>query len=592
MSTPHRLPDALSQAALHIQGSVPRLLALQDRDPLSPSFGSFDASYWRDKGSDVQDARYQEAVATLALLWSGAGLPEAMQQWRGRRALLDACCAGVRCWIRAQYAEGCFDGWYRGERSFSVTASSTLALAVVRLTLGTDHLPADLRVPLDDSLRRAARWLSHHAGYFRSHQTATAVAALTMVHRATGDEAAARSAARIQEKLLTLQTAEGWFPEIGDHADIGNTFQLLDFLALHAQVSDDWGPLAQLERAFDFARNYVHPGPTTGTEYGVSHDGQVGRLGIVLLAGKIPQASRLLQAMHEPVAVPKDAEEPAELLALKGLLDDRGLCRRSLPVLLACQWFQTLAPSIDANRVAWEQAETGPPESTPLDWVSHPGAGLIRVDHGGRRTIIAPVAGGLVRSFQRRPGHDLPGLMLLEDAGYRLQLANGGTLHVTPRFDPKAPFTVHPGNDGVVIEMQVDLLPLRYFFPTYWGRFALRLACLTAWSARLTHRYINRFRRKAATALIENAPPQLIKGRPLVRLDRFVSLGSDGRVEVDDKLTNLTLDPIELAAGALQPLCMGPAGWREGVAEAIAAAEQLQPGVPLTTFRESAGDAS
>lgn len=567
------LPSDLALHERYLHDSVPRLLALQDRDPLSPTRGSFDTAYWRDKTSDTPDARYQEAAALLGLLDGGEPAASAAR-------------AGVEAWIRAQYPEGCFDGWYRGERSYSATASSTLAMALLRHEKPQVIQP--LLPRLDIALRRAAGWLARRHDPFRSHQGACAAAALAQIAVALGEPGWHEGARQVLDSLLAHQTGEGWFPEVGEHADPGNTWQLLDYLSLHAQLAGSWDHLAQLERALEFAACYLHPGPSTGREYGVCHDAHTGRLAIVLLAGKLPGALPLFDALDRP-APATGSSDP-----LAPLRDDRGLCRRGLLALLACRWHGRLRASIEDNRPALASVAPAAPTSTESSQdapqgivvTTHRQAGLLRVEHGPATTLVAPVAGGLVRSFARAEGGAWPGALLVEDRGYRLEVGARRSVHTTPRYDPKATFTLHRADDHVVVEMQVNMLPLRYFFPTYWARLGLRLACLTPWTARLMHRYINRFRRKAATALIEAAPPILVQGRPLVRLDRFVSLYDDGRVEVDDKLTNLTLEPIGVSGGALEPLCDGPDAWRSAAADAIAAAETLAPGVPLTTFRE------
>src|SRR5262249_12095850 len=52
----------------HVAREAWRLIALQDGDPNSPSFGCFHTAYWRDKTSEFPDARFQEAGAALGLL--------------------------------------------------------------------------------------------------------------------------------------------------------------------------------------------------------------------------------------------------------------------------------------------------------------------------------------------------------------------------------------------------------------------------------------------------------------------------------------------------------------------------------------------
>ena len=63
--------------------SVPRLLSLIDRNPVSKSFGSFDRSYWLEKSIDFPSANLQFGVLALSLLykivtdnwaWAGHGL--------------------------------------------------------------------------------------------------------------------------------------------------------------------------------------------------------------------------------------------------------------------------------------------------------------------------------------------------------------------------------------------------------------------------------------------------------------------------------------------------------------------------------------
>ena len=49
--------------------SVPRLVSLIDRNPVSKSFGSFDRSYWLDKSIDFPSANLQFGVLALSLLY-------------------------------------------------------------------------------------------------------------------------------------------------------------------------------------------------------------------------------------------------------------------------------------------------------------------------------------------------------------------------------------------------------------------------------------------------------------------------------------------------------------------------------------------
>jgi hypothetical protein len=72
---PLRLQGDVLNQLRHVGGAADRLLTIQDRDPCSPSFGSFHYAYWRDKTSDFADVRFQEAGAMLGLLSLPAFVP-------------------------------------------------------------------------------------------------------------------------------------------------------------------------------------------------------------------------------------------------------------------------------------------------------------------------------------------------------------------------------------------------------------------------------------------------------------------------------------------------------------------------------------
>jgi hypothetical protein len=115
---PLRLQGDVLNQLRHVGGAAERLLTIQDRDPCSPSFGSFHYAYWRDKTSDFADVRFQEAGAVLGLL----SLPafdalRAAERWPSRQALLASFSAGLANLASEQYPEGCYDEWYKGEPS-------------------------------------------------------------------------------------------------------------------------------------------------------------------------------------------------------------------------------------------------------------------------------------------------------------------------------------------------------------------------------------------------------------------------------------------------------------------------------------------
>ncbi len=118
----------------HVARAAWRLLALQDRDPNSPSFGCFHTAYWRDKTSEFPDARFQECGAALGLLslttFDGLRTIEVLPS---RGELMDSFIAGAVNLSRQQYSDGSYDEWYKGERGFAATAFTTVHYGLAAL---------------------------------------------------------------------------------------------------------------------------------------------------------------------------------------------------------------------------------------------------------------------------------------------------------------------------------------------------------------------------------------------------------------------------------------------------------------------------
>ena len=172
--------DDLSYQAEFVIDASWRMAAMQDGNPLSPSYGSFHYTYWRDKTSEFPDARFQEAGATLGLL----SLPQ-FDAWRSEGRLLPAeklyaaFSASLRAWSRFQYPEGCWDEWYKGERGFAVTEFTMIAFGLAARYLGT-NLRQDDRLVLTAAIRRAAAWLAPRHDRTKANHEAAAAAALAL----------------------------------------------------------------------------------------------------------------------------------------------------------------------------------------------------------------------------------------------------------------------------------------------------------------------------------------------------------------------------------------------------------------------------
>ena len=176
------------QQLLHVGDNAHRLLAMQDSDPGSPSYGCFHYAYWRDKTSEFPDARFQEAGAALALLSLEAFDPYRRQRgWPEPATLMSAFSAAILSLSRQQYASGAYDEWYKGERGFAAAAFTTHAFGTAALQLG-DRLSSNDRRLLGEVLSRASNWLSERDDVVKANHEIVAAAAFAVMWKLTGED--------------------------------------------------------------------------------------------------------------------------------------------------------------------------------------------------------------------------------------------------------------------------------------------------------------------------------------------------------------------------------------------------------------------
>jgi hypothetical protein len=457
--------DVLNQLS-NVGGAADRLLTIQDRDPCSPSFGSFHYAYWRDKTSDFADVRFQEAGAMLGLLSLPAFdvLREA-EGWPSREALMAAFSAGLANLAREQYPEGCYDEWYKGERGFAVTAFTTAAYGLAAL-LFDDGLDARDRDLLTRTLKRAAQWLSRRDDTVKINHEIAGAAALAAVWRLTSEERWRRAAERKIEMSLAHQSEEGWFSELGA-VDLGYTSVALDYLMIYWRLTGDDRAASAASRLI--LAPHLHPDLTAAAEAGICRNAYVGQIGFLLL-GSHP----LAQAVVGRMATLADSAKRIRPY----LDDDLRLCRWGiLPVLAAL-----LAGPPDLAETPSEFARCYTP-----GWTVHKNAGLAAY-HRDDLHLYAPFAGGAVARIYR--GERL----ILEDLG--LHIRDGDKTFAVRDYDPGRPLWV----TGNGVSISIAFGETQYLFPSFLQRLLLRAGSMTPASSKLTRSLIDRYRIRRRTA--------------------------------------------------------------------------------------------
>lgn len=474
-----------------------RLLSLQDTDPLSPSHGCFHYAYWRDKTSEFADARFQEAGATLALL----SLPafDAIRRDPSER-LYAAFSAALSNLERQQYADGCYDEWYKGERGFAATEFTTIAYGLAARFLGPRLQDAD-RARMASVLAKAGGWLARRHDRVKANHEAAAAAALALAWEVTGDPALKTAARDKLDDTLRRQTPEGWFPEVGG-MDLGYCSVLLDYVMIYTAVTGDETGVPAMRRLFAFMLPHIHPDGTISPEAGLCLNPYVSRLGLGLLSAWDDDAAALVAHLRHT--------SPGRGGLTPTLADDLRFCRWShLPLAVLCF----------ADRFRAEDGGRPFPTRQPPGWTVRTHSLIAAWHDGDRHLHFAPAGGGVLRAFD---GVEL----VFEDRGLSLSDASGNWGSVG--YDPSRKVTT----EAEGLAMASALRPAAFFYPSFLARLILRLGCVFAWSSYLMRAMIDAYRLRARTAINQSAAP-VAKGAETYAFSRTVTPGPSEIVVLD-----------------------------------------------------------
>ena len=159
-----------------VLGEVPRIISLCDRDVNSATGGCFDRNYWHYKQIDFPNARLQEGMLLLALLY----LKEFPGNiYFGNENVRKWAIEALEFWEKIQNSDGSFSEIYPYERSFCWTSFSTYAATETVLLLN-EH--TDLR-----KITKAGKWLVIHNNSAVSNQVAGSIAALYHLYLLNGN---------------------------------------------------------------------------------------------------------------------------------------------------------------------------------------------------------------------------------------------------------------------------------------------------------------------------------------------------------------------------------------------------------------------
>ena len=353
---------------------IPYLLSLQDRNPLSPSYGSFDREYWHYKKTDCPYSSVQGAAFPLAILYKNK-LP--INPYYKNNKIRDWIIASLIFLDKIQNKNGSFDEYYPNEQSY-IGTSLTMYPASEAFLLMKEELSSEQENTILKILKKSVLFLSKNIEKKVINQEAMAALVIYTINQIFNENEFQQAVEKKIHFVLESQTQEGWFPEY-EGCDVGYLSYTIDFLATYYKKSGDEKVLEPIKKAINFISFCLHPNGTAGGEYTARNTEYLVPHGFELISNTYPLANRILKFIEESL-------EEMDVTSL-----DR-LDNRYLPLYIH-QYLLTYLSSKNEKRIEFLPFEK-------KDFSKYfPNAGILAKKYKNFYIIIGVKKGGVIRIY-------------------------------------------------------------------------------------------------------------------------------------------------------------------------------------------------
>lgn len=225
-----------------------RLLSQIDRDPDSPTYGSFDRNFWNYKIRDFSSAILQQGILALDVLYV---YKIKNNIFKDSTVIKDLMKAGVVYWSKIQLKTGAFNEYYPNESGFPPTAFSLYSVNLV-----LKKYPDFRTEKITNAINRSISWLLRHPEHEALNQESTALAAIQIAQSIDGIVVNHNRFQKRLDKFYQSQNTEGWFNEYGG-PDLGYLSVTIDSLWDIYLHSNDERALKAIKRAVDFIIQFI-----------------------------------------------------------------------------------------------------------------------------------------------------------------------------------------------------------------------------------------------------------------------------------------------------------------------------------------------
>ena len=275
---------------------IPRLLGLLDRNKYSPTYGCFHRDYWLDKTSDFPDAVRQFAAHALALVYRH-DFPES--PYKNNPKIRDWTIASLEFWASIQHNDGSFDEFYPYERGWVGPTAFTTYSSIEALNLLGNEIPYESRTRIEDSIRKAALFIS--AGDSERDDLANhhAMACLSVwkAYELLKEDELKEGFEKLWKGFLKYHDGiEGWSLEY-DGVDPGYLSATVSFLSKIYQTNPDRELLNVIQQSIKFCSYFVYPNGYYGGSTGSRNTLHFYPHGFEIMATEIPLAGAVAEKM-------------------------------------------------------------------------------------------------------------------------------------------------------------------------------------------------------------------------------------------------------------------------------------------------------
>ena len=256
---------------------IPRLLSSQDRNPFSPSYGSFNREYWHTRTKCFPDSIAQFGTLSLALVFAYK-FPGGEQYYQNKE-IKKWTLAGIKNWMKIQHTDGSYDEFYPNERGWAGPTGFLLYAILRSYEVLGDDFPVNLKDDFFETVKRSAWFLAtrEESGVLANHH---AMALLPIYqsyyHLKDRDPLFAEKLLQKFNERLTVFISycydEGWCLEY-DGVDPGYLSAIVSFLSKmqrYMTSNEPWAKKIQniIDKAVDFSSFFFYPNGSFGGTLG------------------------------------------------------------------------------------------------------------------------------------------------------------------------------------------------------------------------------------------------------------------------------------------------------------------------------------